>query len=259
MVGYRSGAAPEPLHRGLPSPRLTLVVARDDGVEAAADAAALPSARPNRLVLGGLHLTASWVRQRPGQSGVQLAVHPLAARSLLGVPAAELDVTAFAGAPVLGRAGERLADQLGETEGWPEAFALLTRHLRRHRRPVAVRPELRHAWYLLERSGGLIQVGDLAAAVGLTSRHLGTLFAREVGRSPKQVGQLVRFARASTALAAQARRGHVDLAVLAAACGYCDQSHLTREFTRFAGSPPTRWLAAEFRNIQDGGLPGDAP
>src|SRR5690606_7750320 len=92
MVGYRALAEPAPDHLGLPSSRLTFIVSLDEGVEAAADAAALKRARPAPIVLGGLHLSASHVRQRRDQAGVQLAVHPLASRALFGVPAAELSV-----------------------------------------------------------------------------------------------------------------------------------------------------------------------
>jgi len=58
-----------------------------------------------------------------------------------------------------------------------------------------------------------------------------------------------------------ARGGDVDLAVLAADCGYADQAHLSRAWCRFTGLPPRRWMAAEhpmlrpdadgFRFVQD--------
>ena len=49
------------------------------------------------------------------------------------------------------------------------------------------------------------------------------------------------------------RRTPIDLAAIAMDTGYSDQAHLSREFARFAGAPPRRWVAEEFRNIQDGG------
>ena len=48
----------------------------------------------------------------------------------------------------------------------------------------------------------------------------------------------------------------MDLAGVAAATGYYDQAHMTREFIRFAGVPPRAWLVEEFRNLQDGGHAG---
>lgn len=90
MVGYRTLDVPETVHRGMPSAMLTFIVSLDDGVEAGDSADALAVARPNPLLLSGLHVQASHVRQRRGQAGVQLAVHPLASRALFGVPSAEL-------------------------------------------------------------------------------------------------------------------------------------------------------------------------
>jgi AraC-like DNA-binding protein len=49
------------------------------------------------------------------------------------------------------------------------------------------------------------------------------------------------------------RAGALDLAAVAAECGYADQSHLAREFRRFAGTSPSGWIAEEFPNIQAGG------
>src|SRR5690606_35137018 len=104
MVGYRALDVPHTLHRGLPSSRLTFIVAMDDGVEAAATMDALPAVHPAPIILGGLHTSASYVRQRPAQAGVQIAMHPLAARAVFGIPAAELPVTEFDGTSYLGTA-----------------------------------------------------------------------------------------------------------------------------------------------------------
>lgn len=257
MLGYRGLDIPETVHRGLPSASLTFIVSLDDGVEATAVAADLPGSKPIPVLLGGLHVQASHVRQRPGQAGVQVALHPLATRALFGVPAAELSVSEFDGSALLGHPARRLHERITEARGWPAAFDLMAGDLadRRHRyEGPGPRPEVVGAWRLLESSRGTRSVRDVAREVGLTQRHLSTLFAREVGRSPKTVGMLMRFDAVIARLAAFVHAGlRPDLAAVAVEAGYSDQAHLTREFVRFSGVPPTAWLAEEFRNLQDGG------
>ena len=236
---------------------LTFIVSLDDGVEAAKSAEAVAAARPNPLLLSGLHVQAAHVRQRPGQTGVQLAVHPLAARALFGTPSAELNEAEWDATAVLGRSGIRLRDRVSEARDWGEAFGWIAEYLSKawwRRDGTTARAEVAHAWQLLALSGGQAPVAAVADRVGVTARHLTTLFHREVGRSPKTVAMLMRFERATTTIANSVRRcGAADLAVVAARTGYSDQAHLTREFARFAGAPPRRWIAEEFRNIQDGG------
>lgn len=256
MVGYRARDIPDGIHLGMPSATLTFIVSLDDGVESADSAAALDDARPNPLVLGRLHTRAPHIRQRPGQAGIQLAVHPLASRALFGVPSAELPVTDFQGLEILGGAVAGLPERTARQRRWSDAFDTVATYLtesRRQRSVAPVRSEVVQAWHLLERSQGRITVSTLASRVGISSRYLTTLFQREVGRSPKTVAMLMRFQRATSLLALSARRGRVDLAAIAAETGFSDQAHLTHEFVRFTGVPPRTWLAAEFRNIQDGG------
>jgi AraC-like DNA-binding protein len=257
MVGYRALETPGELHRGMPSSTLTFIVSLDDGVEAAETPEALRTARPNPLLLGGLQVQAAHLRQRRGQVGVQLAVHPLAARALFGMPSAEVSVIDFDAAAVLGRRGIELQERVSDVRHWQDAFALIGEYLvdaRQRRDHATVRPEVAHAWHLLERSRGRAPVSAVADRVGVSGRHLTTLFHREVGRSPKTVAMLMRFEHASARIAESVRRrAPVDLAAVAGDTGYCDQAHLTREFVRFAGVPPRRWVAEEFRNIQDGG------
>jgi AraC-like DNA-binding protein len=257
MVGYRALETPGEVHRGMPSSTLTFIAGLDDGVEAAETAEALPTARPTRLILGGLQVRAAHVRQRRGQAGVQLAVHPLASRALFGMPSAELSPIGFDGGAVLGRRGIELCERISEAGRWRDVFALIAQYLvdvRTRRERSTVRPEVAYAWRVLQRSRGRASVSDVAERVDLSARHLTTLFQREVGRSPKTVAMLMRFEHATARIAESVRRrAPIDLAAVAVETGYSDQAHLSREFVRFAGAPPRRWVAEEFRNIQDGG------
>lgn len=246
ITGYRIAGGASGVHRGLPSSRLTFIVSRDDGVVA-------DGSRPTPVLLGGLHTRAAAVELTPSQAGVQLAVHPLAARALFGASAADLNDPAFDGLSVLGAAGRRLYEQVCDAPTWDDAFDSVARFVAPDRVP-GVRRELVDAWRLLERG---LPVAAAASEVGLTTRHLETLFRREVGHPPRTIARLIRFER-TTALIGRAvrlgRRGF--LADAAAAAGYTDQAHLTREFGAFAGTAPGRWIAEEFANLQAGGHRG---
>jgi AraC-like DNA-binding protein len=83
----------------------------------------------------------------------------------------------------------------------------------------------------------------LAAHVGLSERQLRRRFEAAIGYGPKTFQRIVRFQRwlrLATASPADERR----LTDLAAAAGYADQAHLTREVTRLAGLPPTALLGS---------------
>jgi AraC-like DNA-binding protein len=44
---------------------------------------------------------------------------------------------------------------------------------------------------------------------------------------------------------------HIGLAEVAAACGYYDQAHLTREWYALAGCSPKAWIARDLPFLQD--------
>jgi transcriptional regulator GlxA family with amidase domain len=120
------------------------------------------------------------------------------------------------------------------------------------------------AWRLLAATRGRIRIGELAERVYLSRRRLSTLFAAELGITPKEAARTMRFTHAVTRIGEMVRGGGtapggparartLDLARVAAECGYADQSHLDREFRAFAGTSPSGWIAEEFPNIQAGG------
>ena len=239
-TGWRQVGVPPAEHRGLPSPWLTLILTLDDPLDVARHPD--PRQRPGRFetLVGGLHTAPALITHAGRQSGVQLALHPLGARALLGLPAGELAGQDVPADVVLGPVGVQLHERLRTAVSWPARFAVLDEVLTEicltGRR--AAEPELPRAWELLHAGAG---VGEVAADVGWSPRRLAARFEVEVGLSPKATARVMRFDRARRLL--PARVG--DLAGLAADCGYYDQAHLNRDFRQFAGLPPTAWLAAE--------------
>ncbi len=87
-------------------------------------------------------------------------------------------------------------------------------------------------------TGGRVRVTRMAESLGLSRRHLTDRFVATVGLGPKTVARMARF-QSALAMAGN----NTEWADVAAACGYADQAHLTREFAEFAGTTPARWLA----------------
>ncbi|MDI3402248.1 helix-turn-helix domain-containing protein [Streptomyces cavernicola] len=260
-VGYRASGLTPGLHIGMPSPYLTLIFSFDGPVTTGLtpqQAVGGDAARTD-IVVGALQQGPAYVVQPERQAGIQLAVHPLAARALFGAPAAELtDEPVTSGADLLGARAEAVRQQLAEQADWADRFATLSAYLRARAagagRTERVRPEVAEAWAWLARHRGAGTLHGLAGHVALSPRRLTALFRAETGVTPKQAAGLMRFEHAKAALVRAVVRGEaLDLAGVAADCGYYDHSHLVRDFRRFAGASPTAWLAEECRNIQAGG------
>ncbi len=245
-------------HRGMPSSWLTLIVTVGEpirlhgsapGVGAswpATPAAALPSC------LAGLHDRATAVRMQGSQRGVQLALHPLAAPRLLGLPAAELTGAGFGAEDVLGPAPAQLRARLADGCDVGELTATvqgLCTTADRGEVPQG-RAEVAHAWREVQRSGGRIRVDRLAQQVGLSTRQLRTLMRRELGVGPKTACRLARLDAATHRIVGGIDRTLADTAL---ASGYADHAHLDAEFTAMVGCSPSAWLAEERPNIDGGG------
>lgn len=169
------------------------------------------------------------------QLGMQVRLDPLGAFSLFGVPMSELGNRVVELAELLGTDAERWAGQLADTRAWEERFTLLDRLLadRMAAGPLPS-PELAWAWRTMRCRGGAVRVSDLVEGAGCSHRHLVALFREQVGATPKTAACVLRYSRAARLL----RRRGLPPARAAELCGYADQSHLTREFVRFAGTTP---------------------
>jgi AraC-like DNA-binding protein len=171
--------------------------------------------------------------------GVEFGLTPAGVRAVLGLPMRELTAAVIPLADLPGsRAGE-LAERLQAAPGWAARFSLLDRLLTAWLRPDRQADRTACAgWQWLQRSGGGIRIGDLAARLSVGRRRLETGFGREIGLTPKTVARIERFQEAMGALS----RPSGSLSA-AAACGYADQPHFNREIRAMAGITPTELRA----------------
>ncbi len=100
--------------------------------------------------------------------------------------------------------------------------------------PAAVRC----AWQRLVASHGRRSIASIVQEAGCSQRHFSAQFEHEIGLSPKVFARILRFRGVVRAI----RAGQADLADLACAAGYYDQSHLYRDAREFAGTSPRELL-----------------
>ena len=255
LTGYQQDALPPGLHRGLPSPYLTLVVPVDEPLVLAAHPDPCQPPESYDALVAGLHTRPALIAHSGRQWGVQVSLTPLGARALLGVPAAALASFDAHLADVVGKTALELVERLRVAPDWRTRLAAVEQVLLRTARDTAApAPELAEAWRLTTAEHGRLRVEEVASRVGWSSRHLGERFRAETGLTPKEAARVARFSRARRLLTTRVSTGRpADLAALALACGFADQAHLTREWRALSGLPPTRWLAEELGFVQDTG------
>ncbi len=243
-VGYRDRLDPEAVHHGLPSPWATVVLT----IDAPLDVGWLdePGSRGTFAAMAaGLHPVPALIHTHGYQQGIQLSLTPRGVRALLGLPAGALGRDLVPLESVLPGSTDTL-EAIREADSWDARFdlldAALLRALGRHEDPFRDLPaEVGEAWRLIQHTGGRMPVETVARRVGWSRRYLAPRFEGEFGLAPKEAARVSRFTRARRL----AESGH-SLAETAAAAGYADQSHLTREWRALSGRTPTQLLASPY-------------
>lgn len=174
------------------------------------------------------------------QEGAQVMLTPLGARLLLGFPLDEVGDRLINPVDLLGAAAQETIERLQEATSHAGRLAILEQEIARLGLSVNGLPRgLLWALRRLQTSAGRVGVASLAKELGWSRKHFSVCFRREFGVPPKLFARILRFDHAVR----QLRRDQVtSWAELADACGYADQSHLTRDFRAFAGSPPASFM-----------------
>lgn len=240
---YDLGAGSVGVHRGLPSSTLSITIPETDPLDIAW--VGRPGSRIRlRAVVAGLHLNAAELRQEGCTRGVWLTLRPPGAGALLGVPAAALAGHVVDLADVVPAMAE-LPERLAACRTWPQRRALVERFLLAGLARHGGRADRHDLRATLAALSGTTRVREAAHLLGCSRRHLSTVVRTGIGVTPKEYQRLVRFENARGLLVAGAGAGETDLAAAAAASGFADQAHFTREWRAMAGCTPAAWLRAE--------------
>ena len=212
-----------------------------------------PAARFSALVTG-LHAGFATVERTSAWEGLHVFFHPLGLRAILGVSAAELACGAVAFSDVASRDASELMERLSNTRDWRTRFAILDEVFTRRLAPAKGSPLVAHAWRQLAASHGRHSIESLAQGMGWSRQHMADRFRAELGVTPKTAARIFRFERACGLLSQLSPLRH-PLADVAAACGYADQAHMTRDWSAFTGASPKAWIGSELPFLQAYELP----
>ncbi len=187
----------------------------------------------------------------PGIELINVSFAPGGAAALLGVGAHEVSgryvsledlggssLTGWDGATAEYLGNVPATEKVASIESW-----LLDRHARRspRGRGVGLNANVARALNLMDTSGGKISVQGLENELGISRRTLEQLFRDHVGISPKEYARLARVQRAKRMISVVSdgmSNAPYSLGLIAHQCGYHDQSHMTKEFSRVAGLTP---------------------
>ncbi|MEU8300595.1 helix-turn-helix transcriptional regulator [Micromonospora sp. NPDC048909] len=184
------------------------------------------------LLVAGPDRTAFVSVSAPGERWVGLRLPPGVGPAVFGVPADELR---DARVPLAALWGDRAVADLPERAAADPAAVLPALAAARLR--AAGGPDRLGARVAAAAAAG-VPVAAIAAEVDLDPRTLHRRSRRLFGYGPKTLTRILRMRRAL-----DLARSGVTLAEVAAACGYADQAHLSREVRDLAGVPPTALLA----------------
>lgn len=243
------------IHFGVPSGALTVLISIDEpfdiGWVGAGDSSRFP------VLVAGLHTTPSLVRTHGTQRGIQIALTPLGCRAVFGMPCGEL-ARELVTADMLGDDEfSAVHSRISETPRWESRLTILRAFLRGRVAKGDPSPSLgdglgsagsaaAEAWWLLHRLRGIARVSELASSVGVSRRTLLTGFRGEFGLGPKEEAQVLRFCYARDLAACG-----TTLSDAAARAGYADQAHMSREWAKIAGLPPSLSMGNPFPILQD--------
>jgi len=225
--------------RILPSGTLELVINLHEDEFRIYDADdATPRARFRGAIVSGAYDRYFGIDTREHASIIGVHFAPAGASAILGVPAGQLRNAHVELDALWGLDAGALRERLYLAPGVEQRLDLLEAALCARLVPTREQLGIGAAVAALERG---VPVARVASQASLSHRRFIQVFQSAVGMTPKAFARVRRFQRV---LAHVRGASAPDWAALAVQGGYCDQSHLIREFLDFSGLAPSAFARA---------------
>lgn len=175
-----------------------------------------------------------------GNIGIEFS--PLGAYRLFQVRHAELKNKIFLIEEVLGKSAKEIQEIIADTASVNEKIHIIQAYLIKLLSRSESDRVVDYCIHQIENSKGLVTVADLASQTGYSSRWIYEKFMEKVGLSPKNLSSVIRFSQFYEQWAKHPESGFFreDLHNY-----FYDQSHFIKDFKRFTGLSPLKFVASE--------------
>lgn len=161
-----------------------------------------------------------------------------AAYHFLRMPVSELTNQVVEADQILGKLPITLREQLLETENPQQRLniieSVLVKHIGEQKSDLLIDNVINTIKQMPSHS-----ITKISHEVGISEKHLISLFKRYVGITPKLLERIFRFQSVINLVQNQTQ---VNWTEVAYQCGYYDQAHMIKEFNYFSGSTPSTYL-----------------
>lgn len=229
------------IERLLPDGSLNLIIELNGVAQHIYDNQLLtPTQTHKNAWLSGMH--SSYISIDSGRDTAMLIIRflPQGAHPFLHFPVTELNNQVIEADLVFGRQIFQLRERLLGTNSVNVRFSLVYQWLLARIKADFSPPEaIAHSLQQIHYNPDAQALKNLQNQLGYSQKHLIALFKKYVGFRPKQYQQIARF---NLALAQIAQGQTLQLTSLGYDCGYYDQAHFIKEFKKFAGFSPKKFI-----------------
>ena len=241
VLFYQNYQPAHTIERLLPDGSLNLIVELNGVDQHVYDNQSLAPVRTHKHAwLSGMH--SGFISIDSGKDATMLIIRflPQGAYPFLHFPVVELNDMVIEADLIFAQSVAQLRDQLLETATIPNKFAVVYQWLLARFKPELLPTQaVKHVLGLIHRSPTPDSLKSISSDIGYSQKHLIHLFKKYVGFRPKQYQQITRF---NLALAQIEQGQGLSMTALGYECGYYDQAHFIKEFKKFAGFSPKRFL-----------------